>query len=244
MKNSKFKCINCGYCCKNMQNLALFEWEKDLLLSLDPSIKIIPGNKIKYKNTEIILYWGLQTKPQPLSKSKAKSIQKASKNDKISKISSEESCPFLSFEYGVSKCNIYENRPLVCRAFPLFHLGFKFMEGMISIDCPEHIIPFNQDKKINKGEFYSLLYSVYDNTFLNAFRLELARVWISDVAELVLNYLKENEIKISEREIGLLELAVKIGVLTEDEIEKEINFIYSEEIQDMFNQNLNFKSSI
>ncbi|MEM4589873.1 MAG: YkgJ family cysteine cluster protein [Candidatus Micrarchaeia archaeon] len=237
MKNNKFKCINCGYCCKNMQNLALFEWEKDLLLSLDPSIKIIPGNKIKYKNTEIILYWGLQTKPQSLSKSKyTKYIQKVSKNDKIMKISSEESCPFLSFEYGVSKCNIYKNRPLVCRAFPLFHLGFKFMEGMISIDCPEHIIPFNQDKTINRGEFYSLLYFIYGNTFLDAFRLELARVWISDVAELVLNHLKENEIEISEREIGLLELAIKIGVLTEDEIEKEISFIYSEEIQDMFNQ--------
>ncbi|MEM4133817.1 MAG: YkgJ family cysteine cluster protein [Candidatus Micrarchaeia archaeon] len=237
MKINKFKCTNCGYCCKNMQNLALFEWEKDLLLSLDPSIKIIPGNKIKYKDTEIILYWGLQTKHQSLSKTKAtKSIQKVSKNDKIKKRSLEEMCPFLSFEYGVSKCNIYENRPLVCRAFPLFHLGFKFMEGMISVDCPEHIIPFNQEQTISREKFYSLLYAIYGIAFLDAFRLELARVWISDIAELVLNHLKENEIEISEREIGLLELAIKIGVLTEDEIEKEISFIYSEEIQDMLNQ--------
>ncbi|MEM3369329.1 MAG: YkgJ family cysteine cluster protein [Candidatus Micrarchaeia archaeon] len=240
-KSNKFKCINCGYCCKDMQNLALFEWEKNLLFSFDQSIKIVPGNKIKYKNTEIILYWGLQPINSNLRFKEEQYAQNCKqKSETKNKISAKSSqCPFLSFDYGVSKCKIYENRPLVCRAFPIFHLGFKSMEGMISVDCPEHIIPFDKEKTINREEFYSRLYDVYGNTYLDAFRLELARVWISDVAELVLNYLEENEIEILDKEIGLLELAVKIGVLTEDEIDEEISFIYSEEIRTIFNRNPN-----
>lgn len=222
-----------------MHNLALFEWEKKILFSIDPSIDIVPGHKIKYKNTEIILYWGLQPINSNLKSKEEQDSNKDKKNkpDKIS-ASSDKQCPFLSFGYGVSKCNIYQDRPLVCRAFPIFHLGFKSAEGMISIDCPEHIIPFNDEQTINKEEFYSRLYEIYGDTFLDAFRLELARVWVSDVAEIVLDYLEENEIELKEKEIGLLELAVKIGVLTEDEIEDEICFIYSDEIRSMFDRNL------
>lgn len=226
----KFKCTNCGYCCMNMDNLALFEWEKDRLSS-NSNIEIVPGNSVDYNGVKIIVYWGLR----------AINKQGESKSNKTHK---GGICPFLSFSNQISRCTIYKDRPLVCRAFPFFHLGFNSLEGMISLDCPAHIIPFKEGDKLTKQDFYVKLLDIYGDTFIDAFRLELARVWISDLSDAVLSYLNDNNIQlesygINENEIGLLDLAIKLKIISKEEIESEIKFIYSDKIYDFFNQNQN-----
>ncbi|MCS7109384.1 MAG: YkgJ family cysteine cluster protein [Candidatus Micrarchaeota archaeon] len=226
----RFKCVNCGYCCKDMHNLALFEWERDLIQKINNKVKIIPGHKIRYRNTDIILYWGLQSREPCRNELK--------KNEK-SMASKSGTCPFVVFEYGLSKCSIYENRPLVCRSYPFFHIGVKGQDEMISIDCPEAIIPFKEGEKLSRGEFYSALFSIYKETFIDAVRLELSRVWIADLAEIVLAYLEKNNLDLDRKEIGLLSLAIELGIMTEEEINKELDFIYSDQIIDWLFKKIN-----
>jgi Fe-S-cluster containining protein len=194
-----------------MDNLAVFEWEKDELIKLDKDLIILPGHSIKYKSTDIVLYWGIQKR-----------------NGK---------CPFLSLS-KLSKCNIYEKRPLVCRAYPLFHSGFKSTEEVISVDCPESIIPFSKNEKISKLEFYKRLKDTYADSFLNSFRLDLARIWVSEIAELTIQYLEENEIDIDEKEIGLFELALREGIITEEEYKDEVNSLLGMDVDELIQEEI------
>ena len=206
--NAKFSCIDCGKCCTNIDNLALFEWEKDKLLSLNPNIKISPGHKIKYKGTDIILYWGLNSVRTEFSK---------------------YSCQFLQIQRldsgYLSKCTIYPDRPMVCRSFPLFHSGLNFQDEVISLNCPLSVIPFHENEKITKKQFLSRLKNAYGEIFYDAVVLDLTRTWVKELAEYVISYLKENNISISENEIGLFELAVNQGIITKKEMEEEIQNI-------------------
>jgi Fe-S-cluster containining protein len=205
---SQFSCTNCGKCCTNIDNLALFEWEKDKLLSLNPNIKISPGHKIKYKGTDIILYWGLNSVKTEFSK---------------------YSCPFLQIQKldsgYLSKCTIYPDRPMVCRSFPLFHSGLNSQDEVISLNCPISVIPFHKNEKITKKEFLSRLKAAYGEIFYDAVVLDLTRTWVKELAEYVISYLDENNIGISENEIGLFELAINQGIITKKEMEEEIQNI-------------------
>jgi len=206
--NAKFSCTNCGKCCTNIDNLALFEWEKDKLLSLNPNIKISPGHKIKYKGTDIILYWGLNSVQTEFSK---------------------YSCPFLQIQRldsgYLSKCTIYPDRPMVCRSFPLFHSGLNSQDEVISLNCPISVIPFSKNERITKKQFLSRLKTAYSEIFYEAVVLDLTRTWVKELAEYVISYLEENSISISENEIGLFELAVNQGIITKKEMEEEIKNI-------------------
>jgi len=202
---AKFSCTNCGKCCTNIDNLALFEWEKNRLLALNPNIKISPGHKISYNGTDIILYWGLNSIQTEFSK---------------------YCCPFLqihSYDSGYfSKCSIYNDRPLVCRSFPLFHSGLNSQDEVISLNCPISIIPFSENEKITKRQFLLRLKSAYGEIFRDSVILDLTRTWVKELAEYVISYLQENEIDLEEDEIGLFELAIKKGLFTKNEIEEEI----------------------
>lgn len=211
MENSpgcKFSCINCGQCCRDMENLALFEWEKDRLLETDPSIEIIPGNKIKHGKTDIILYWGLKGKGGR--------------------------CPFLKFENEKSNCSIYNERPLVCRSFPLSHSGQVSIEGMIATNCPASVVPFKENEKMSRAGFYKTLLSAYGDTFESVFRLDLARVWVADVAELVISELESNSIELDDKEIGLFELAAREGILDQETVDLEIENLQFLDIAELF----------
>jgi len=218
--NAKFSCTNCGKCCTNIDNLALFEWEKDKLLSLNPNIKISPGHKIKYKGTDIILYWGLNSVQTEFSKYSCPFLHIQnydSKSDSTSDSSSD-------FRY-LSKCTIYQDRPMVCRSFPLFHSGLNSQDEVISLNCPLSVIPFHENEKITKKEFLSRLKAAYGEIFYDAVVLDLTRTWVKELAEYVISYLKENNISISENEIGLFELAINQGIITKKEMEEEIQNI-------------------
>lgn len=208
-KGCKFNCINCGQCCREMENLALFEWEKKRLLEFDPSTEIVPGNKIKYGKTDIILYWGL----------KGKGGQ----------------CPFLRFEKEKSKCSIYNDRPLVCRSFPLSHSGQVSIEGMIATNCPASVVPFKENERMSRAGFYKTLLSAYGETFESVFRLDLARVWVADIADLVVSELESNDVRLEDKEIGLFELAAREGIIDQEAIDLEIENLESLDVTELFN---------
>jgi len=205
----KFNCINCGQCCKEMDNLALFEWEKDRLLKLDPSIGVFPGNKLNYKGTDIIPYWGLKSR--------------------------KGQCPFLESKNRRTSCRIYGERPFVCKSFPLSHSGHNSIEDMIATNCPASVVPFKENEKISKVEFYRKLHSAYGETFESVFRLDLARVWVSDVAELVISHLEENQISLEDKEIGLFKLGVREGVFDREFIDSEIENLESLDVEEILN---------
>jgi len=110
----KFDCKKCGKCCESFGNLGnclpLFEWEVDELKSIAQKEGLILDIKP-------FIFW--------LDKKSgfAFTIQYGLFN---------EPCPFLKNK----SCSIYENRPLICRQFPLLRTPF-----------------FQDDRKLNSPYF-------------------------------------------------------------------------------------------
>lgn len=101
---TKFECQKTGECCKNLINekgfgLMLFEQEAVRFSKLHEEKK---GTKPKLKYVM-----------QPDGKTKTKVILMTQLDEK--------DCPFLSSK---NTCEIYEDRPLVCRAYPVQATGF------------------------------------------------------------------------------------------------------------------------
>lgn len=99
-KNLKFECQRCGYCCRDFggsKTLPVFEFE-------------IPGLKYQAKKKKSVLVFV----PENIFLDK-KSGQIFCLNYGLSNMP----CPFLTKNQGVFGCSIYENRPLICRKFPL-----------------------------------------------------------------------------------------------------------------------------
>jgi Fe-S-cluster containining protein len=96
----KFECKQCGRCCKvfadkgvNIQGLPLYEWEKEQLEKIATergiTLKFEPVDLIYDKKSNLYICAQFTLKQEP--------------------------CPFLI----ENKCSIYENRPLVCKMYPL-----------------------------------------------------------------------------------------------------------------------------
>ena len=93
---NKFKCNNCGYCCSNFGpagTLPVFHWEmkklKAIAMEKNISLTFIPENVYYDSISKEIFFINYGMKNMP--------------------------CPFLED----NKCSIYENRPLICRSFPI-----------------------------------------------------------------------------------------------------------------------------
>ena len=176
-----------------MDNLALFEWEKERLLGLKPDLDVRPGVTAKAGRMTIILQWGLRSKTSV--------------------------CPFLKLNQdGTKECSIYDKRPMVCRAFPLSRSGLNGTDELISVDCPRATVPFSQDERVARSEFFSRMGGYYGEVFDAAFRLDAARFWMRDMVKFVASRLTEPK----NEEIGLLELAVREGVYDRDFLDREI----------------------
>ena len=180
-----------------MDNLALFEWEKERLqrlgqrLGVDLDIK--PGITAKAGKMTIILQWGLKSKTGV--------------------------CPFLKTnEDGDRGCVIYDDRPMVCRAFPLSRSGLNGIDELISMDCPSATIPFDDEEKVARSEFFVRMKGYYGEVFDSAFRLDAARFWIRDMVKFVASRLTE----VKNERIGLIELAIREGVYDKEFLDREI----------------------
>lgn len=92
----KFKCYNCGYCCSNFGpagTLPIFHWEKKKLEAIatkkNISLNFIPENVYYDSISKKIFFVNYGMKNMP--------------------------CPFLKN----NKCSIYNERPLICKSFPI-----------------------------------------------------------------------------------------------------------------------------
>ena len=195
--STTFSCQRCGKCCSNMDNLALFEWEKERLQRLSQhhgiDLDIRPGITAKAGKMTIILQWGLKSKTGV--------------------------CPFLKTnEDGSRGCAIYDDRPMVCRAFPLSRSGLNGIDELISMDCPSATIPFDDEEKVARSEFFTRMKGYYGEVFDAAFRLDAARFWIRDMVKFVASRLTE----VKNEQIGLLELAIREGIYDKEFLDREI----------------------
>ncbi len=194
--SDSFICTKCNKCCENSYNLALFEWEVERLKKMDNNADIRPAIIGKIGETEVVLQWGM------------KDIGKGH-------------CRFLRKD----GCSIYKDRPLVCQAFPLTKSGLlkNDQEKIIDKECPEIIIPFETVQQLKKEEYRKRMESVYNETFKSAIRLDAARSWISDLYQFTARKIKTNKKVATKERIGLLEFVKRERLMTDKEIEYEIN---------------------
>lgn len=120
MKINKFHCKQCGECCKNFgdgDTLPLFNREKkfyeELAVQTGVDIKFVPENILLDKKSGIMFCLNWGLKGNP--------------------------CPFL---IG-NKCSIYNNRALICRAFPIH----KIPDDIRSVNLGCFMTCINNDSK-------------------------------------------------------------------------------------------------
>jgi len=150
----KFKCKNCGACCRDFgkhKNLPLFEWEAEDLRKIakergiELNIKPTKDNiHLDKKSGEMFsLLYGMFNVP----------------------------CPF----HIDNKCSIYEQRPLICRQFPLHHTplaskdqpygadAFLMCQNFDSeLDFNNH---FKETKEVKKEEIIDYLKETYGDCY-------------------------------------------------------------------------------
>jgi len=192
---STFECKHCGACCSNMDDLALFEWEKDRL-SKDKSIKgikIRPAIVVRLGKARVILQWGLKNK-----------------NGK---------CPFRSND----RCKIYSKRPLVCRSFPFMTSGIHTVDKMLSKECPNLKLPTVKGV-VRKEEFLNELSRAYGKSFDSVQKLDAARMWVGDLSVYVARLLGERVDSFKDEEIGLLALCLREGIYDKRTLDREVKF--------------------
>ncbi len=118
----KFECKSCGKCCKSFGRgfLPLYEWEVPELSKLAEARSIT-----------------LNIKPFEALLDKKTNIAFASMFGMYN-----EPCPFLI----ENKCAIYENRPLVCRKFPMFFTPSFAPNHKFDPSCFTHCENFDNKK--------------------------------------------------------------------------------------------------
>lgn len=144
---NNFSCQNCGVCCKSRDDASFG------MVVLDFEAKTL-RKKAKELNIDL-----------KLEPSVSFSDKKSQKELVVSYKFQYDTCPFYN-----NKCLIYEDRPLLCRAFPIITAGIH-SEGEImkSAFCKE-----NQRLKdiVEKHKTIKETLDVYGNCFINCYLFE------------------------------------------------------------------------
>lgn len=238
----KFECKMCGNCCRNMRGrlgkkisktgilqnqlynifpsslktIGIFEWEVSILkkyaTKLSIPLKIEPD----------IILWD--------------------QNSRVSIVIlwnlDHDDCPFLSED---DKCRIYNERPLVCQAYPLFIRGYvssqDSRDSEIRLgDCPNVVaLPFPNGKLDQRYSTVSdKLIEVYGNMFIGAIRYDGAIGLISNYNEksrklgtirpllITPNFIPN---LLRSTKIGLFEFLILKGVIDQKQFKIEIQAI-------------------
>ena len=187
----KFECKKCGECCKKFGvggYLPLWEWEarklKEIAKKKNLSLNIQPIDMIYDKKSSFALFAQYALVQEP--------------------------CPFLID----NKCSIYENRPLVCRSFPLYETpllkegnidlsffikcpNFNTKKFMLNIGCAEN----GTLTKFNKGDFIKKYKGTFgEDIFASAFQIDIIRKYLDKM----MKYLIQNK-KIKLRKVNKLD---------------------------------------
>jgi len=174
--NKDFSCQKCGACCQkfghgNRNYLPLYDWEV-------PELE----NIAKSKNIEIDI--------RPVS------IFYDSISKKFFAViygMFDPPCRFYSKEKG---CTIYENRPFVCRTFPLFWLPSTVPDRIFGAHCFGHCNMFNHDlflqsltkKPLTTKGISRRVHKYYGNCYISCYGSNKVNIYIT-------NLLKELEEK-------------------------------------------------
>lgn len=218
-----FKCQHCTDCCKDFSNkeknidgLPLFEWEVEKM-----------QNIAKERGTKLII------KPIILVGDK-KSGKYICPTFKIPK----GPCPFLK----ENKCSIYEQRPLICKSYPIMGLPIdpeKKGENMNINICPQfksredffkNFKHFEEDGRIRKRKdlFEDCLNIFGEEIVLNATLMEFCTMSLGKIME---HLVEEKIVKLKkvgsiDRELKtptpLLEFAEQKGLLDKENFIKEL----------------------
>jgi Fe-S-cluster containining protein len=176
---NKFSGQKCGVCC-NSRDDASFG-----MVVLDFEAKTL-----RKKSKELNIDFKLEP-------SVSFSDKKSQKELVVSYKFEYETCPFYQ-----NKCLIYEDRPLLCRAFPLITAGIHSDGEIIrSAFCPEN-------QRLKDLEYKSIkdTLNVYGNCFLNCYLFESLLKEIKDNMDVLIKnkiiILEETKGKYEKKDIG------------------------------------------
>lgn len=168
-KNNTFTCVKCGHCRENINN--------SKGLPFDPTSK--PRDNFKV-TLEPLSTGGLVLFPwerEPLIKLAKKMGVKVdirlsaglfSKTDKsiviVEYILHCDKCPFLS---NSKTCDIYNDRPLICRTFPIMSTGLIIpkLPIIVTSSCPNNQIPNINTLLMSKYEIFEKLFALFGKNF-------------------------------------------------------------------------------
>ncbi len=173
----KFECLKCGKCCKefgtiklssnqNLRGFPIFEWERSRLITKAEE------NNFKLDITPLIEVHDVKTKTNLVLEYHLHLKEK-------------EPCPFLKN----NQCSIYDDRPLVCKSFPIFSLN---PDCIMSSDCPKM-----KDLQIFKKYMCKRkMFEMFDENYFVALQKEsIIKILIDLIKELE----KEGYIKIAKQ---------------------------------------------
>jgi len=136
-------------------------------------------------------------------------------------------CPLLN----KNKCMKYDNRPLVCKAFPLLNSGLiSGKEFVISSGCSQEKLLQKIAKKINSEKNESkrieLMKEAFDDTILALIQLELTRDFIykeiDKMEDKGLIKIDDSVTGITEKVVDVFDLMLKIRYISKDKLKKII----------------------
>ncbi|UCD04390.1 MAG: YkgJ family cysteine cluster protein [Candidatus Woesearchaeota archaeon] len=139
-------------------------------------------------------------------------------------------CPLLN----KNKCIKYEDRPLVCKAFPLLNSGLiSGKDFSFSLGCSQEKLLEKIAKKINsekdENKRIEIMKEAFDDTFLALLQLELTRNFIYRELEKMedkgLIKIDDSLNKISENIVDVFDLMLKTGHISKDKLKEIIDNI-------------------
>lgn len=174
-KIKKFQCIKCGKCCKNLKQvnenipykgLLIFEWEAHILTQkaqdLGIKISILTGHSFyDQKSNQLIV---------------------------LHWVLNHENCPFLSER---NECLIYEDRPLICKLFPIENSGLFeraiLNQPLVRMDlmgCSQKEFFSKLKEEIGDKKTFEeaskRVYEVFGEHYLASLQFDLVNYWIHE----------------------------------------------------------------
>lgn len=220
----KFECKKCGECCKKFGLkgwLPLWEWEAEKLK------QVAEGKNIS-----------LNLQPIDMALDKRSGLAFF-----IHYVLIQEPCPFLIN----NQCSIYEDRPLVCRSFPLLE-SHLFDEGVANLNlgkCPNinfkeftNYVKGGDDKepvKVNKKEIIRKYKEIFDEEiFASTFQIDTIKKFIDKIMKELIDDKKIKIRKINKFDYNkytaypLFEFSVKAGLMSKKAKEDWITFFQNQ----------------
>jgi Fe-S-cluster containining protein len=238
---NKFKCYQCGNCCKNLMKRGKKRH--------NPDGQLVPDEKLGLT----IFNWEVETLKKLAKENNIKLILEP-QHGLVSKEGiliiacyqiTHNNCPFLIN----NKCSIHKNRPIACRVFPLMNSGlYETISDVLGFRKPtesEIYIDFRDcnnnenlrktlDFEINKGNRPLILLKRFIDIFgLEIIKNEMKKALLNDLLYEKIGYLNNNNFISDNRNLQINRKMTinefmkfkKIDMTTTEKNEKNADFI-------------------